>query len=317
MTEASATRLEEARADRPPTERPTIDAGNLAHLRPHEYGLRFAFGFGVSVVAGVAADLFGPRIGGLFLAFPAILPATLTLLEHKDGTAQATSAVRGAAIGGVGLMAFAAAAAGLIRTSAPLSLAAALAAWTASSGLLLLGLRLLVRVLGEKQYLPEIPIDEAVPLVALLGERGLTVATAESSTGGAVAALLGSVPDASRVLQGGIVAYTHERKQELLGVPAALLARDGSVSRDVALAMAHGARERLRADVGIGVTGLVGRPAEGRPAGLTFVAVEGPDGRTSVERFHKDYGPGRNDERAVRMALQLARRHLMSKPAGD
>jgi nicotinamide-nucleotide amidase len=285
-----------------------VDLRRVTRVTRREIGIRFAFGFAISVLAGAAVLGFGARFGGLLLAFPAILPATLTLLERRDGTAQATSDVRGAAIGGVALVAFAGVVALTVRTAPALSLLAGLGAWLAAGAVLFLGLRALIRLLGERQYLPEIPVDEAAAVVAALISRDLTVATAESCTGGAVAALLTSVPESGRVLRGGLVAYDGELKTDLLGVPASLIERAGSVSEEVSVAMAHGARTSLGADIGIGITGLTGGPAEGKPAGLTFIAVEAPDGRAMVQRFSRNNGPGRNDERAIRMALQMARR---------
>jgi nicotinamide-nucleotide amidase len=287
-----------------------VDLGSIARLRPLEYLVRFAFGFAISVTAGGVADLFGERVGGLFLAFPAILPATLTLLERKDGTAQAASDIRGAAIGGVALVGFAAVVAATVRRTPELALGGGLGAWIAAAALIFVGLRGLIRILGERQYLPEIPVEEAAGVVASLRQRGLTIATAESCTGGAVAALISAVPGAGSVLRGGLVAYDRELKRDLLGVPGGLLDNDGTISAEVASAMARGARLRLGADVGVGVTGLVGGPAEGRPPGLTFIAVEGPDGQAAVEKFTQDNGPGRNDERAIRMALKMTRRLL-------
>jgi PncC family amidohydrolase len=184
----------------------------------------------------------------------------------------------------------------------------ALGSWVVASALIYLGLRTLVRMLGERQYLPEIPTEEAAPLVEALMQRGLTIATAESCTGGTVAALLSAVPGAGKVLRGGVVAYDKELKRDLLGVPEAMLDTEGAISGEVAKAMAHGARVRLGADVGVGVTCQLAGPVERRPPGLTYIAVEGPEGHPQVEEFSRDSGSGRNRERAVRMALELTRR---------
>jgi nicotinamide-nucleotide amidase len=117
---------------------------------------------------------------------------------------------------------------------------------------------------------------EAIRLLTAMGE---TVAVAESLTGGLVAAALTSVPGASVVVRGGVIAYATELKTALLGVPADLLARHGAVHPDVAAAMASGARKRLGATYGVATTGVAGPgPAEGKPQGTVFVAVEGPDG---------------------------------------
>jgi nicotinamide-nucleotide amidase len=115
--------------------------------------------------------------------------------------------------------------------------------------------------------------------IRLLTAMGKTVAVAESLTGGLVAAALTSVPGASVVVRGGVIAYATELKTALLGVPADLLARHGPVHPDVAAAMAAGARERLGATYGLATTGVAGPgPADGKPQGTVFVAVEGPGG---------------------------------------
>jgi nicotinamide-nucleotide amidase len=112
---------------------------------------------------------------------------------------------------------------------------------------------------------------------------GKTVAVAESLTGGLVAAALTSVPGASVVVRGGVIAYATELKTALLGVPADLLARHGAVHPDVAAAMASGVRERLGATYGAATTGVAGPgPAEGKPQGTVFVAVHGPGGPAGV-----------------------------------
>jgi nicotinamide-nucleotide amidase len=114
--------------------------------------------------------------------------------------------------------------------------------------------------------------------VELLVGRGQTVATAESLTGGLVAAALTSVAGSSAVFVGGVVAYATVLKATLLGVPADLLARFGPVHGDVAAAMASGVRAMLGAGYGLATTGVAGPgPAEGKPAGTVFVAVSGPD----------------------------------------
>jgi nicotinamide-nucleotide amidase len=115
--------------------------------------------------------------------------------------------------------------------------------------------------------------------IGLLIARGETVATAESLTGGLVAAALTSVPGSSAAVRGGIVSYATDVKASLLGVPADLLERHGAVHGAVAEAMAQGARDRLGATVGVATTGVAGPdPAEGKPVGMVFVAAAGPGG---------------------------------------
>jgi nicotinamide-nucleotide amidase len=124
------------------------------------------------------------------------------------------------------------------------------------------------------------PLAEAA--IGLLVARRETVATAESLTGGLVAAALSSVPGSSAALRGGIVAYATPLKATLLGVPPDLLERHGAVHAAVAEAMARGARERLGATAGVATTGVAGPdPAEGKPVGLVFIAVARPGGTVS------------------------------------
>jgi nicotinamide-nucleotide amidase len=116
-------------------------------------------------------------------------------------------------------------------------------------------------------------------IVELLTARGHSVGVAESLTGGLVAAALTTIPGASVVVRGGIVAYATDLKLALLGVPADLLARCGPVGPEVAGAMAAGVRARLGATYGVSTTGVAGPgPADGHPAGTVFIAVEGPAG---------------------------------------
>jgi nicotinamide-nucleotide amidase len=121
-------------------------------------------------------------------------------------------------------------------------------------------------------------VEELV--LSLAGARGLRLATAESCTGGMVAARLTDVPGSSESFVGGVVAYSDDVKRAELGVPEKLLVKHGAVSAEVAAAMAEGARERLRADVAVSVTGVAG-PGGGtpeKPVGLVYVHAAGPDG---------------------------------------
>ena len=117
-------------------------------------------------------------------------------------------------------------------------------------------------------------------------EQGLTVAVAESCTGGLMLGRLTDRPGSSAYLRGGIVAYANEVKERARGVPAELIEAHGAVSEEVAVALAEGARERVGADIGIGVTGIAG-PDGGtpeKPVGLVWIALAGPDGRRLVRR---------------------------------
>ena len=115
-------------------------------------------------------------------------------------------------------------------------------------------------------------------MLALLPERGLTLGTAESCTGGLVAARLTGIPGSSDVFRGGVVAYGNEVKERELGVPAALLAEHGAVSPEVAEAMAQGARSGSASTSRSSVTGIAGPDggSEEKPVGLVYLHAEGP-----------------------------------------
>jgi hypothetical protein len=107
-----------------------IDLKAVGDVRPGEVAVRFAFGAAISVLAGLVSLGFGPRAGGMFLAFPAILPATLTLIERREGTRVARHDLSGSVLGAVGLMAFALV--GVVtlgRLAYGVALLAALVAW--------------------------------------------------------------------------------------------------------------------------------------------------------------------------------------------
>jgi nicotinamide-nucleotide amidase len=143
------------------------------------------------------------------------------------------------------------------------------------------------------------------------GEQGLTLATAESCTGGMVAERLTSVPGSSQVFLGAVVAYADEVKAAELGVPEELLERHGAVSAETAAAMAAGARARLGADVAVAVTGIAGPGggSDAKPVGLVYLHAEGPSGSRSADFVF----PGDRDgirRRAAVTALHLVRRLL-------
>ncbi len=115
---------------------------------------------------------------------------------------------------------------------------------------------------------------------------GLTVATAESCTGGLVAHAITTIPGASAYFLGSVVSYADAVKEDVLGVPADLIATHGAVSAQVALAMAAGSRSRLGAVLGVGITGVAGPDGgtDQKPVGLVYVAVADPDG-AEVRRY--------------------------------
>ncbi len=140
-------------------------------------------------------------------------------------------------------------------------------------------------------------------VLALAREHGLTIATAESLTGGLVAAALTSVPGSSDVFVGGVVSYSVGAKTDVLEVPVALVEAEGPVSEAVARAMAEGARRLFGADAAVATTGAAGPdPHGGRAPGTFCVAAVGPPGSLAVtERV-----PGGRDEvrrRAVARAV--------------
>jgi nicotinamide-nucleotide amidase len=117
-------------------------------------------------------------------------------------------------------------------------------------------------------------VNPSAAVVAALVDQGITVATAESLTGGLLCATLVDVPGASAVVRGGVVAYATELKATLLGVDDGALARTGPVDGLVAEQMARGARARTGADLGVSTTGVAGPgPADGFEAGTVFVGV--------------------------------------------
>jgi nicotinamide-nucleotide amidase len=139
--------------------------------------------------------------------------------------------------------------------------------------------------------------------------RGLTLGTAESCTGGLVAARLTDVPGSSAVFQGSVVAYANGVKVSELGVPPAVLDTHGAVSAETAAAMAHGARSRLGVDVAVSVTGTAG-PDGGtpeKPVGLVYLHAVGPDG----EHGRKLDFPGDRD--TIRLRATVAALHLVRR----
>lgn len=144
-------------------------------------------------------------------------------------------------------------------------------------------------------------------LVAALVAANLTVAVAESLTGGGVCDALVGVPGASRCLRGGVVAYATDLKARLLGVDRGLLARVGAVDPDVAAAMARGVREALGADVGLATTGVAGPdPQDGHAPGTFHVAVCGPDDVVRTVSHETRAGAGRPSRAVVRSAARDA-----------
>lgn len=147
----------------------------------------------------------------------------------------------------------------------------------------------------------------------LLRERGLTLATAESCTGGMIGELVTDVAGSSEYYRGGVVAYANEAKSNLLGVAAETIAAHGAVSREVAEAMAVGARARLAADIAVAVTGIAGPGGgtEEKPVGTVWIAVATSSG---VEAKRYTLGSERAivRQRATFIALDAVRREALA-----
>ncbi len=128
-------------------------------------------------------------------------------------------------------------------------------------------------------------MSDAAALLAALQRRGLTLAVAESLTGGRLADAIVSVPGASAVFRGGVVAYATDLKRSILGVDGGLLREHGAIHPDVARQMAEGVCDLCHADVGLATTGVAGPdPQDGHSAGEVYVAVVGP-GIGAVQRL--------------------------------
>jgi nicotinamide-nucleotide amidase len=143
-------------------------------------------------------------------------------------------------------------------------------------------------------------VAEAAALVAACRAKRLMLATAESCTGGLIAAILTEVPGSSAVFERGFVTYSNAAKTELLGVPAELIERHGAVSEEVARAMASGAIAHSRAGLCVAVTGVAG-PGGGtaeKPVGLVHLAGAKRDGEVQ----HRVLRAGPISRRAIRLA---------------
>ena len=149
-------------------------------------------------------------------------------------------------------------------------------------------------------------LDDARDLLDLLRRRGLTLATAESCTGGLIAAALTHVPGSSDVVDRGFVTYSNAAKTEMLGVPAALIVAEGAVSQAVAEAMAQGAVVRAGVGVAVAVTGVAG-PGGGsaaKPVGLVWFGCALHGGATTT--LHHIFPGDRAAVRARTVATALA-----------
>ena len=153
---------------------------------------------------------------------------------------------------------------------------------------------------------------------ALLRERGLTIAAAESCTGGLLMSRLTDVPGSSAYVIGGVVSYSNDVKEDTLGVPQSLLREHGAVSEPVAVAMAEGVKARTRARVAVSITGIAG-PDGGtpeKPVGTVVVAMSDDAGRATVRTFRFPGGRSQVRFHATQAALDMIRRSVMFKEEG-
>jgi nicotinamide-nucleotide amidase len=151
--------------------------------------------------------------------------------------------------------------------------------------------------------LPEATLDQARDLLAALEARRQTLATAESCTGGLIAAALTAIAGSSSVMMAGFVTYSNDAKMRMVGVAEASLAAHGAVSEPVAREMAEGALREARVDIALSCTGIAGPggATPGKPVGLVFIGCARRGGPTVVERH---VFPG--DRAAVRAATVAA-----------
>jgi nicotinamide-nucleotide amidase len=154
-----------------------------------------------------------------------------------------------------------------------------------------------------------VPVERVVG--RLLRRRGLTLAVAESCTGGLIGDRITNVPGSSGYFRGGVIAYSDDAKKKLLGVKDQTLRKWGAVSQQTVREMATGVCSRLGADVGVAVSGIAG-PGGGtkvKPVGLVYVCVRA-EGQPTVERHHFHGNRPAVKEQSAAAALELCRRVL-------
>jgi nicotinamide-nucleotide amidase len=169
-----------------------------------------------------------------------------------------------------------------------------------------------LRAAAGRYVYGESSTDLAEVVLDLSRRKGVRITVAESCTGGMLGARLTAVAGSSDVFLGGVIAYDNAVKREVLGVSDADLSEHGAVSEEVAVQMARGVRERLRADIGIGITGVAG-PGGGtaaKPVGMVWVALDGVGAGTWCLRLFGTREEVR--QRAAQAALDLVRRGLES-----
>ena len=156
--------------------------------------------------------------------------------------------------------------------------------------------------------------DPGKRIIDLLAEKNQTIVTAESCTGGMVAAALTDIPGASAALYGGYVTYANAAKSRMIHVQARLIRDYGAVSNQVARAMADGARNTARADYAVSVTGIAGPDggSEKKPVGLVYIAVSSELATVVIEHRFGDLGRDAIRKASVQAALELVLQVLTS-----
>ncbi|HEV7345248.1 MAG TPA: CinA family protein [Devosia sp.] len=151
-------------------------------------------------------------------------------------------------------------------------------------------------------------------IINILTERGQTIVTAESCTGGMVASALTDIPGASAAIYGGYITYANSAKSRMIHVQARLIRDYGAVSNQVARAMADGARNTARADFAVAVTGIAGPDggSEKKPVGLVYVAVSSDLATVVIEHKFGDLGRSAIRQASVAAALELVLQVLTS-----
>ncbi len=158
--------------------------------------------------------------------------------------------------------------------------------------------------------------DDSLPEVVgeMLREKHMTIAVAESCTGGLLGKTITDIPGSSDYFAGGVIAYSNELKMKLLSVPQIILEKYGAVSEECARYMAEGAVQNLGANIGISVTGIAG-PSGGtdeKPVGITYIGLSAA-GKTNAKEYRFGNNRERNRERSAVVALDMVRRYLMEK----
>lgn len=162
---------------------------------------------------------------------------------------------------------------------------------------------------------PEVSIGERI--INLLRESNRTIVTAESCTGGLIAAALTDIPGASAALYGGFITYSNVAKSRMIQVPPRLIHDYGAVSNQVARAMADGARNTARVDIAVSATGIAGPDggSEKKPVGLVYVAVSTDLATVVIEHRFGDVGRDTVRKATVAAALDLVMQVLTSDEA--